>query len=165
MLEQRCWKCGEIIPQEELDGQTRRYCERCYADYSEEYKPIVTQYSILKNRVMFERAMRLMEKANADMTKYMKFANAVMKHSRDNPEKYLSAYEMIAAVVLLEAGYDVRMNFKVGEYRVDILIPDLHIALEIDGDRHKYKKAQDGKRDVEIRSSLGSLWEVIRKVH
>lgn len=162
MLEQRCWKCGNPIPKDELDGQTRRYCESCYSDYSEEYKPIVTQYSILKNRVMFERAMRLMEKAEADMTKYKKFANAIMKHSRDNPEQYLSADEMIAAVVLLESGHDIRMNFSVCGYRVDILITDMKIALEIDGERHKYKKAEDGKRDVEIRNFLGKVWEVIR---
>jgi very-short-patch-repair endonuclease len=162
MLEQRCWKCGNPIPKDELDGQTRRYCESCYSEYSEEYKPIVAQYSILKNRVMFERAMRIMERAEADMTRYKKFANAVMKHSRDNPEQYLSADEMIAAIVLLEAGHDLRMNFSVCGYRVDILIPDMKIALEIDGERHKYKKAEDGKRDVEIRNFLGKAWEIIR---
>lgn len=162
MLEQKCWKCGETICKDDLQGQSRRYCAKCYDQYTEEYKPIVAQYSILKNRVMFERAMRMMEKAGADMTRFRKYAIAVMNHSRDNPEQYLSAYEMIAATVLLEAGYDVRMNFKVLGYRVDILIPELHIALEIDGERHKYKKAEDGKRDVEIRGHLGKLWEVIR---
>lgn len=162
MLEQICWKCGKPIPEEEFNGQTRRYCETCYQEYSEEYKPITVQYAILKNRVMFERAMRLMEKSCADMTRYQKFANAVMKHSRDNPEQYLSADEMIAAIVLLEAGHDIRMNFKVDCYKVDILIADMRVCLEIDGERHKHSKAQDGKRDVEIRSRLGKAWEVIR---
>ena len=162
MLEQICWKCGKPIPQDEFDGQSRRYCEKCYGEYSEEYKPVITQYSILKNRVMFERAMRLMEKACADMTKYRKSANAVMKHSRDNPEQYRSADEMIAAVVLLEAGYDIRMNYAVGHYRVDILIEDLKVCLEVDGERHKGSHAQDGKRDVEIRQKLGKAWEVVR---
>lgn len=162
MLKQICWKCGKPIPLDEFDGQTRRYCEKCYDEYSEEYKPIVVQYSILKNRVMFERAMRLMEKSCTDMTKYCKAANAVMKHSRDNPEQYRSSDEMIAAVVLLEAGYDIRMNHAIGHYRVDILIKDLKICLEVDGERHKTNHAQDGKRDVEIRSLLGKEWEVIR---
>ena len=162
MLEQICWKCGQVIPREEYLGQTRRFCEKCYEEYAEEYKPVVTQYAILKNRVMFERAMRLMEKACADMTKYRKYAKAVMKHSRENPEQYRSSDEMIAAIVLLEAGYDIRMNYKVDRYQVDILIKELHVCLEVDGDRHASKKASDGKRDVEIRKKLGGLWEVIR---
>ena len=162
MLTQICWKCGKEIPQEEYDGQTRRFCEKCYDEYSEEYKPVITQYAILKNRVMFERAMRIMEKACADMTKFKKYANAVMKHSRDNPEQYLSADEMISAVVLLEAGLDFQMNYKVGHYRVDIYTPEKHVCLEIDGERHKHKSAADGKRDVEIRAKLGKEWEVIR---
>lgn len=162
MLEQVCWKCGKPIPKDQFDGQTRRYCEKCHGEYTEDLKPIVAQYSVFKNRIMFERAMRIMEKSCADMTRFKKCAIAVMKHSRDNPEQYLSADEMIAAVVLLEAGYDIRMNFAVGHYRVDILIPDLYVCLEIDGERHKHSHAADGKRDVEIRAKLGKAWEVIR---
>ena len=162
MLKQICWKCGEPIPNDDFLGQTRRYCEKCYEEYKEEYKPIIVQYSILKNRVMFERAMRLMERSCSDMTKYKKYALAVMNHSRDNPEQYESSDEMIAAVVLLEAGYDIQMNYHVGNYRVDVLIPELKIAFEVDGDRHKDKAAKDGKRDVEIRAKLGKEWEVIR---
>lgn len=162
MLEQICWKCGKPIPKDEYLGQTRRYCEKCYGEYAEEYKPITVQYAILKNRVMFERAMRIMEQACSDMTKYKKYALAVMKHARDNPEQYRSADEMIAAVVLLEAGYDIHMNYAVGHYKVDILVPELKIAFEVDGEWHKRKKAQDGKRDVEIRAKLGKAWEIIR---
>ena len=162
MLEQICWKCGKPIPHDDFSGQTRRFCEKCYEEYSEEYKPVTVQYAVLRNRVMFERAMRIMERACADMTKYMKYAVAVMRHSRDNPEKYRSADEMIAAVVFLEAGHDIEMNASVGHYRVDILIRDMKIALEVDGDRHSSKKAADGKRDIEIRAKLGKEWEVVR---
>ena len=162
MLEQICWKCGKPIPHDDFSGQTRRFCEKCYEEYSEEYKPIIVQYAGLRNRVMFERAMRMMERACADMTKYMKYAIAVMRHSRDNPEKYRSADEMIAAIVFLEDGHDIEMNASVGHYRVDILIRDMKIALEVDGDRHSIKKAADGKRDVEIRAKLGKEWEVVR---
>lgn len=162
MLEQICWKCGKPIPHDDFSGQTRRFCENCYEEYSEEYKPVKVQYAVLRNRVMFERAMRLMEKAQVDMTRYKRYAYAVMKHSRDNPEKYRSAEEMIAAIVLLEAGHDVEMNVSVGHYCVDILISDMKVAFEIDGDRHINKKGYEGKRDIEIRSKLGKEWEIVR---
>lgn len=163
MHEQICWKCGKPIPQDDFSGQTRRFCEQCYEAYAEEYKPITVQYAILRNRVMFERAMRIMERACCDMTRYKKYANAVMKHSRDNPEKYRSADEMITAVVLLESGHDIEMNVSVSHYRIDILISDMKIALEVDGERHtRTQKGYEGKRDVEIRSKLGKEWEIVR---
>lgn len=162
MLKQICWKCGEPIPHDDFSGQTRRFCEKCYEEYAEEYEPIKVQYAILRNRIIFERAMRIMERAKADMTRCQKYANAVMKHSRDNPEQYRSADEMIAAIILLAEGHEIQMNTPVGHYRVDLLIPDMKIALEVDGDRHKYTKGYEGKRDTEIRAKLGKAWEIVR---
>ena len=111
---------------------------------------------------MFERAMRLMEKAGCQMTKYKRYARAVEAHSRENPEQYRSADEMITAVILLEAGFDFEMNKTVGKYVVDVFIPSIYVCLEVDGDRHKYSKREDGQRDLEIRHTLGSKWEIIR---
>jgi very-short-patch-repair endonuclease len=111
---------------------------------------------------MFERAMRLMEKSGCEMTKYKRYALAVERHSRENPEQYRSSDEMIAATVLLEAGYDFQMNKRVGKYSIDIFIPSVYVCLEIDGDRHKYSKKADGQRDMEIRHLLGSKWEIVR---
>ena len=162
MLEQRCWVCGDIIPHEQFYGCGRRFCEKCETEHMEKYKGVVNEYAIIKNRVTFERAMRLMEKAGCQMTKYKRYARAVEAHSRENPEQYRSAYEMIAAVVLLEAGYDFEMNKAVGKYHVDIFIPAICVCLEIDGDRHKYSKKEDGQRDLEIRRKLGGKWEIVR---
>jgi len=162
MLEQRCWRCGEVIPNEQFYGCGRRFCEKCETEHVERYKGIVNEYAMIKNRVMFERAMRLMEKAGCQMTKYKRYARAVEAHSRENPEQYRSADEMIAAVVLLEAGYDFEMNKTIGKYHVDIFIPSICVCLEIDGDRHKYSKKEDGQRDLEIRHKLGGKWEIVR---
>lgn len=162
MQKQVCWKCGKIIPENDFVDQSRRFCEDCYEVHSDEYRAVKTEYAILKNQIMFERAMRFMEKACSDMTRLKPYALAVKKHSRDNPELYLSSHEMISAVVLLAEGYNIQMNASVGHFRVDILIPELHVCFEIDGDRHKFTPAQDGKRDTEIRAKLGGLWEVVR---
>lgn len=162
MQNQTCWMCGKIIPQDQFLCTGRRFCEKCETEHVEKYKCIVNEYATLKNRVMFERAMRLMEKAGCEMSKYKRFARAVERHSAENPELYRSSDEMIAAVVLLEAGYDFEMNKTVGKYVVDIFIPGMCVCLEIDGERHRYSKKQDGQRDLEIRQRLGSKWEVVR---
>ena len=162
MLEDRCWNCGEIIPEDQFYGCGRRFCEKCETQHMEKYKGVVNEYAIIKNRVMFERAMRMMEKAGCRMTKYKRYARAVEAHSKENPEQYRSSDEMIAAIVLLEAGYDFQMNKAIGKYHIDIFIPSIYVCLEIDGDRHKYSKKEDGQRDLEIRHTLGSKWEIIR---
>ena len=162
MQKQICWVCGETIPQDQFYGYGRRFCEKCETEHIERYKGVVQGYAIAKNRVTFERAMRLMEKAGCEMSKYKRYARAVERHSAENPEQYRSSDEMIAAVVLLEAGYDFEMNKTVGKYTVDIFIPGLCVCVEIDGDRHKYSKKEDGQRDLEIRRKLGSKWEIVR---
>ena len=162
MQDQICWGCGQVIPQDQFFRTGRRFCEKCETEHVERYKGIVNEYAMLKNRVTFERAMRLMEKAGCKMSKYKRFARAVERHSAENPEMYRSSDEMIAAVVLLEAGYDFEMNKAVGKYVVDIFIPGMCVCLEIDGDRHKYSKKQDGQRDLDIRHMLGSKWEIVR---
>lgn len=162
MRNQQCWVCGSVIPADQFYGCGRRFCEKCETQHMEKYKGIVNEYAIIKNRVMFERAMRLMEKSGCEMTKYKRYAMAVERHSRENPEQYRSSDEMIAATVLLEAGYDFQMNKHIGKYLVDIFIPSAYVCLEIDGDRHKYSKKADGQRDLEIRHLLGSKWEIVR---
>lgn len=157
-----CWKCGKKIPQEEFFGNSRRFCERCEEQHLSDYQTVVTEYSVLKTKVMFERAMRIMEKARVNMTKYKRFANAVQRHAESNPGQYFSSYEMIVAVILLSADYDFEMNKKIGNYRTDVYIPDLHICLEIDGERHKHSKKEDGQRDINIRQLLGWEWEIVR---
>ena len=162
MQNQQCWSCGKTIPANQFCGCGRRFCEECETKHMERYKGVVIEYATIKNLVMFERAMRLMEKAGCEMSKYKRYAIAVKRHSAENPEQYRSADEMIAAIVLLEAGYDFEMNKAVGKYHIDIFIPSMYICLEIDGDRHKYSKKEDGQRDLEIRHKLGSKWEIVR---
>ena len=162
MLNQKCWVCGDIIPKELFYKCGRRFCDTCEQEHIEKYKGYVLEYVAIKNHVMFERAMRIMEKAGCEMTKYKRYAMAVQKHSADNPNQYRSADEMIAAVVLLEAGYDFEMNKKLGIHTVDIFIPEMFVCMEIDGDRHKYSKKEDGQRDIYLRSALGNEWEIIR---
>ena len=54
------------------------------------------------------------------------------------------------------------MQYKVGKYQVDFLLPELFVVLEIDGERHAHKKDSDRVRDKDIRKLLGSPWEIIR---
>ena len=54
------------------------------------------------------------------------------------------------------------MQYKIGRYQVDFLLPEIGVVLEIDGDRHKYKKNYDNARDAYIKKQLGYGWDIVR---
>lgn len=168
----KCWICGADIVKSypATDIMSGRFCHEHWLQHTREYKKTVSAYLKLKTQVMFERAMRIMEKCLVNMTEYKKEAEAVKKHSEECPECYKSSHEMVAAVVLLHAGcnwLNMMLNHKVGRFIVDIYLPDLDIIVEIDGDRHEHRLLYDSKRDSEIRNKLnrekpGAEWEIIR---
>ena len=157
-----CWKCGKQIKPLFGEQYTGRFCECCYEEHASEYKAMLTEYLAYKNRVMIERALRLMEKAGCNMTEYKRYASAVSRHAMDNPEQYKSAHEIITAVVLLKNGLDFEMNHKIGRYSIDLFLPEKKVCLEIDGEFHIGKELKDSNRDTTIRQMLGEEWEVIR---
>jgi very-short-patch-repair endonuclease len=76
--------------------------------------------------------------------------------------KFDSAHEIVAAVILIHNEVRTKTQYKVGAYRVDFYLPELKIVLEIDGERHRHKKQHDNERDIFIRKELGSDHEIIR---
>lgn len=159
-----CWECGKNIVKSygAMDIMSGRYCLTCYKKHQKQYKETLAQYLSLKNRVMFERALRIMERACVDMTKYKRYADAVGRHSADNPDLYKSSDEMVAAIIMLETGIDFEMNYKVGSFVADMYIPRLALIVEIDGGLHDWKEIKDSNRDVRLRQILGEEWEIVR---
>lgn len=157
-----CWQCGKQIKPLFGDQYKGRYCDDCYEEHASQYKAVLTEYLAYKTRVMVERAFRIMEKAGCNMTDYRKYAEAVQRHAQNNPEEYKSAHEIIAAIVLLKSGLMLSMNYRVGNYIVDVYLPEKKVCLEIDGDWHKGSELKDSNRDTVIRQTLGEEWEVVR---
>ena len=160
--EYKCWQCGKELTADGWEPQKRVFCEECEKKHREEYQKTVSEYVALKIRVMYERALREMENANCYMHEYYAIAPEILADALETPNKYQSADEMIAAMVLISNGYEFEMQLISGPYNVDIFIPELHVCLEIDGERHEHRADYDSKRDIEIRRTLGDAWEVIR---
>ena len=165
----KCWICEkETEPTyktfrgKKSITKNRAYCPECLEKHNEEIKHDKEIYVVLKKKVMFERAMELMEKQGCDMGAYRNAAVMVQRYLYANWDKFDSADELIAAIVLIKHGLQIKMQCKVGRYQIDIVIPEKKIALEIDGDRHKLKREYDSWRDVEIKNALGEDWEIVR---
>ena len=163
-LNEKCWVCGADVLKSygSTDVMSGRFCREHWLEHQRQYKKTVTEYLKLKTQVMFERAMRKMDNAGVFMTNIQREAQAVQKHAADCPEAYKSSDEMITAVIMLSAGYDFELNYKIGKYIVDMYLPDLKLILEVDGERHDNRQLQDSKRDTDLRRILGDEWEVIR---
>lgn len=154
---------GEVHSSRYIETKTQRgYCADCLNAYRERRAKEKAEYVRLKKELMFERAIRVLEKQNIDIYQFREAAFAVLGFARENPNKFSSAYEMIAAMVLINNRIKVKTQFKVAEYRVDFLLPELKVALEIDGGMHEYKLYKDNERDIKIRSVLGNEWEIVR---
>ena len=175
----KCWYCGKeadyVRPTAYTDGckkgahyntkdfsNYRAYCVECKKKHDEETKSDREGYAVLKKKVMFERALELLESQGCDMAKIRNSAIMTQKYLYSHIDKFDSADEIIAAIILISRGVKIQPQARVGNYQVDFLLPDLKVALEVDGYIHKMRKKYDTHRDEEIRAALGDGWEVVR---
>ena len=169
----KCWVCGKPatttrpindmgmeIP--EVSTYRRCYCDECM---SAQYKAEAEEralYVKLRKHEMLRKACKILENQNTDMYEYKEAIEAVTDFVEANLDKIDSSYEALAAIILVHNRIYAKMQYKVGKYQVDFLLPDLKVVLEIDGERHKHKKDYDRVRDQRIREQLGSEWQIVR---
>ena len=156
-----CWRCGRDV-ECETEPQERVYCRECAEKAKEEKKQLLDAYTEIRKKVMFETALRKMEKAGMYMHEYLEISEEVFRQFNADDIKLMSGDEIIAAMVLRSYLIDYKANYRIGSYVVDFLIPSMHVVLEIDGDRHDLRPDKDNARDINLRAMLGEKWEVIR---
>ena len=134
----------------------------CKKKTETEYDALKEEYVRLKKEVMFENAIETLEGQSINIYDYKEAIDAVHDYIKDNPDKFDSSYEVIAAIVLIYNRVQCKPQAPVGRYRVDFMLPDEYVVLEIDGERHKNNKYRDSERDRAIKEELGEHWEIIR---
>ena len=144
------------------DTSRRMFCKECFAKIKAEHSEDKKQYLYYKKKLMLERAVRSLEKQALDIYRYKDIISDLWGYIQEQPDKFDSSYEMIAAIILIENEIRSKMQYKVGKYRVDFLIPEYKIALEIDGGLHENTLYRDNNRDIELRRILGADWETVR---
>lgn len=158
-----CCRCGNEV--EVLGGEptNRVFCSECFMVSQDEHKTLITEYSKLKIKVMFENALRLMEKSKkVFMHEYFDSSKKVFEMAINETEKFMSSDEIIVAIILEEYGFEYKVNYPVLSYKVDFYIPELKTCLEVDGITHKHSIEYDSERDINLRNALGTQWEIIR---
>lgn len=161
-----CWHCNELIVSKSRFSKNRIFHEGCFEEYEKLKEETKNEYIRLKIEVMYERALRMMEKQDNIIMKDYKDASEVVRDlARSNPNKFDSSHEMIAAIELINNRVKTKVQYSVGRKKIDMLLPDLKVALEIDGHLHQFRIGKDSERDIEIMNTLNKEdkgWEVIR---
>ena len=140
-----CWRCGKEI-EWKCEPQIRVYCEECKRLDMEEHEALKAQSALIRRKYMHE---------------YREIAHDMRRRMIAGEVDFRSADEVIAAMVLESYNVPYEANKRLDGNVVDFYIPSMHICLEIDGDRHKWSKSRDGKRDIALRDKLGPQWEII----
>ena len=175
-----CWICGSentatkkthseheqgepfVVVDAKRQERWRHYCPNCREAETERLRITREVFNRAKKQLMFERALQILEGQRVDMYELRESINAVEDFTERSPDSFDSAYEMLAAIILISNRVHCKPQQKVGKYQVDFLLPDELVVLEIDGERHAHRRGADSVRDKEIRRTLGPEWEVVR---
>ena len=170
-----CWICGAPATESRapvytygkhkeqiIDRFYRCYCSKCMKEVTEQEESELNEYIRLKKREMFKRALATLEAQSTDMYEYRDAIDVVDDYLSEHPDKFDSSYEVLAAIILVHNRIYSKMQYKIGRYQVDFLLPELFVVLEIDGERHTYHKGRDTKRDIQLQQMLGDGWDIIR---
>ena len=150
-----CWRCGREYDAVE-EPQLRPYCEECAKAARVEHRALIAQYAQIKRKVMMETALRKMERGGVYMYEYIDIAKEIGEEFSKSDDKFLSADEIIAAMILKSYGVEYEANKRISGYIVDFYLPEMYVCLEIDGEQHETKHIADSKRDIAIRAALGA---------
>lgn len=157
-----CWECGVPVAIVMSTPKARLFCPDCKTEYEENKNETLKQYILLKTKVAFERALRILEKQRANLYEYKDESELVLELALNDPEKFNSSHEMIVAMELLRNRVKAKTQQKILNHRVDFILTELKVVLEVDGYMHDFSKVKDSKRDVKVLGELGSGWEVVR---
>lgn len=161
-----CWSCHKdvriLFERQNENNRRRVWCEECDKERLKTKKEIDEMSCKVSIYRMLEKAQQILENQGMDMDDYHEVIIVVADAIREKRSSFGSAYEIAAAIELISQGAKVKTQYSVKGYKVDLLLPELKVAVEIDGDRHNYSKQKDAERDIYVHEALGTEWETVR---
>ena len=163
----KCWNCNIELNEAEINRDQyhpfgRCYCDKCFNEITNQEAEEREIYIKLKKKEMYKKALHILELQNVKMYDIKEAAEVVKAKVESDPDKFDSSYEVLTAIVLVYNHIYSKLQYKIGKYQVDFLLPEIGVVLEIDGDRHRYNKVRDNNREIDIRNALGPGWDIVR---
>lgn len=161
----RCTICGQEMFSYNYKSGLQYICKDCKEkQYLTDKRKKAEESKEIKDR-KFEHALKRIEKA-VGSKKFLKYeaAIAAIKKKLYKDGWFDSTEEIMVAIELVKNNIRARHQVKMGGYRVDFLLPDQKVVLEVDGTLFHTDKTKERERvrDNSIVLALGAEWEVIR---
>jgi len=157
-----CHICGESVQSWGYSSQKTYTCKECKVIRNELRKEELSDLRKVDKESKLNEALVRISKVS-DIIKYESAIDRVRKHL-GKANWFESTEEIMVALELIRHGIRAHHQVKVLKFRVDFVLPDEKIILEIDGkpfhgaDRKSYEQ----ERDQAIISMFGDEWDVIR---
>ena len=145
-IKKKCWECGASI--KGTNTNKREYCDRCLAVRKLVLEGQKVDFNYLRGSNMLEKAVRIIEndESGNGIDNYKDDISFVSEYIEKHPQKFGSIYEIVASIILHHNMVKVIPQYKVASYRCDFALPELKVALEVDGELHD--KFYDSERDL-----------------
>lgn len=160
----KCHICKNEIKSMRYDRDVLYTCKECKLKQYLADKEFKTEYSKEVKEKKFNNAVKRIEKnVGKNIKKYDKAIEIIHKNLYKD-HWFDSTEEIMVAIELIKNNIKTRHQVKVGIYRVDFILEDEKIILEIDGKLfHTDKtKPKEQIRDNILLMKFGLDWEVIR---
>lgn len=148
----KCSQCGAEMKSLTYGPNKKYVCPDC--QYKRKVKHREVEADLLdclttKSDRRFAKAVEEMRKQTKNFEQYSK----AIRLAQTAAERYGSVPEAMVAIELLQLGYRVIPQQKIGKYHVDFYLPDEKIVVEVDGSI--YHQKQRDNREATIQLSLG----------
>jgi len=157
-----CHICGAPVYSWSYIRGTQYTCNDCRTELVRQIREEGNAISTDKKKKKLDDAVKRISKV-ADTTLY-EDAISLIKHNLNRSGWYQSTEEIMVALELIHRGVKAHHQVRIFEYWVDFILPDMKVALEIDGKIYhgKDKLEYQSIRDDAIIYKLGEGWEMIR---
>jgi very-short-patch-repair endonuclease len=159
----RCACCGkEVMSLNYIKGY-KYLCKACKLNNYLSDKENRTENNKEIKEAKLKKAIERISKHTYNIEKYKKSIQTIEKYlHRDG--WFDSTEEIMVAIELCKNKIKFNHQVKFGRYRVDFLLPDEKVILEVDGTMFHTAKTREKEqiRDNLIVLNLGAEWEIIR---
>ena len=160
----KCHICKNEIKCMRYDRNVLYTCKECKLKQYLADKEVKTEYSKDIKEKKFNNAVKRIEKSvGKNINKYDKAIETI--HNNLYKDHWFdSTEEIMVAIELIKNNIKTRHQVKIGIYRVDFVLEDEKIILEIDGKLFHTEKTKPKEqiRDNILLMKFGLDWEVIR---
>lgn len=160
----KCSICGVEMLSYNYIRKFKYICERCRIKMHMEDKEKKASLDTQSKDRKLDNAIKRIKKQVGNKIKEYERPVEIIKKYLYRDKWFESTEEIMVALELIRRKIKLKHQVKMGIYRVDFILPDEKVVLEVDGTIFHTEKTKEKEdvRDNVIILNLGPSWEVVR---